>query len=535
MTSRLLLPLLALTALACTASPSGPAAPLVVAGPAVRAGSDGPAGRAAVRGAAPDPDEQPALTIYNADFGVVRELLAIDLVAGVNDVSVADMTMLLEPDSVMLRDADGRRALRILEQNYRNDPVTQELLLSLFEGETIEFLTVREGIELRVPGRIVRSGYVPPGQAGGYDRFGNYRPPPQVGSSQPIIEVDGALRFSLPGLPLFPSLSDDTVLQPTLRWLIETDAAGACRAELAYVTGGLNWEADYNLVSPEDADTLDLVGWITMQNQTGKTFRDAHIKLMAGDVNKIEEGAAGGRMTADYAAREMAMGAPVVTEKAFDEFHLYTLARRTTLRDRETKQVEFVRAAGIPSRRLYVYDGAAIDRNRWNGWDATSLRSNPDYGTQSNPKVWVMREFENDEASGLGIPLPKGKLRFYTRDSDGQLEFTGENLIDHTPKDETVRVYTGNAFDLVGERVRTDFRVDNDQDWIDESFRITLRNHKDEAVEFRVVEHLYRWVNWELRDVSFEYEQTDSRTVEARVTVPADGEAVLTYTAHYTW
>jgi hypothetical protein len=256
---------------------------------------------------------------------------------------------------------------------------------------------------------------------------------------------------------------------------------------------------------------------------------------MAGDVSKIEEGTSGGHMLAAYAAREMAKGAPVVTEKAFDEFHLYTLARPTTLRDSETKQVEFVRAAGIPSRRLYVYDGAAIDRNRWNGWDATALRNNPDYGTQSNPKVWVMREFENDEASGLGIPLPKGKLRFYTRDADGQLEFTGENLIDHTPKDETVRVYTGNAFDLVGERVRTEFRVSNDQDWIDESFQITLRNHKIEPVEFRVVEHLYRWTNWELRDPSFEYAKTDSQTVEARITVPADGEAVLTYTVHYSW
>jgi hypothetical protein len=381
----------------------------------------------------------------------------------------------------------------------------------------------------------VRSGYVPPSLAGGYDRYGNWRPPLPGGSTQPIIEVDGALRFSLPGQPLFPSLADDTVLQPTLRWLIETESAGPCQAELAYVTAGLNWEADYNIVSPEHADTLDIVGWITMQNQTGKTFHDARIKLMAGDVNKIEEGVVGGRLAADYASREMSKSGPAVTEKAFDEFHLYSLARATTLRDRETKQVEFVRGDGISSRRLYVYDGAAIDRNRWSGWDATSLRNNPDYGTQSNPKVWVMREFENTEENGLGLPLPKGKLRFYTRDEDGQLEFTGENLIDHTPKDETVRVYTGNAFDLVGERVRTDFKVDNDQDWLDESFTITLRNHKTEAVEFRVVEHLYRWVNWEIRDADFEFDKTDSQTIEARIRVPADGEVVLNYTAHYTW
>jgi hypothetical protein len=520
---------LALLGLACSASPAGPA---LLPGPAPKPAT---VTTRAARPASNDPDTAPALTIYNSDFGVVRELVSLELVEGVNDVSVAGMTMSLEPDSVMLRDAAGRRALRILEQNYRNDPVSQELLLSLFEGETIDFLALRDGIEFRIPGRIVRSGYLPPGMAAGYDRYGNWRPGRPGGSTQPIIEVDGKLRFSLPGQPLFPSLADDTVLQPTLRWLIETEAGGRCNAELAYVTGGLNWEADYNIVSPEHADTLDIVGWITMQNQTGKTFRDARIKLMAGDVNKIEEGAVGGRLGMDYAAREMSQSGPVVTEKAFDEFHLYTLARATTLRDQETKQVEFVRGEGVASQRLYVYDGAAIDRNRWNGWDAAALRNNPDYGTQSNPKVWVMREFENTEANGLGLPLPKGKLRFYTRDEDGQLEFTGENLIDHTPKDETVRVYTGNSFDLVGERVRTNFRVDDDQDWLDESFRITLRNHKTEAVEFRVVEHLYRWVNWEIRDAGFDFEQTDSQTIEARVTVPADGEAVLTYTAHYTW
>ncbi|HZJ71776.1 MAG TPA: hypothetical protein VFF36_12660, partial [Planctomycetota bacterium] len=249
----------------------------------------------------------------------------------------------------------------------------------------------------------------------------------------------------------------------------------------------------------------------------------------------VQPQAAGGRMMAAKAMEmDSRMGAPV-TEKAFDEFHLYTLARPTTLHDDETKQVEFVRGEGVKSQRLYVYDGAAIDPNQWNGWDSASLRNNPDYGTQSNKKVWVMREFVNSEENGLGLPLPKGTVRFYTRDADGQLEFTGENVIDHTPKDETVRLYTGNAFDLVGERVRKDFRVNDDEDWIDESFEITLRNHKQTAVEFRVVEHLYRWTNWELKASSAEFAKKDSQTIEFRVTVPPDGEQLVTYTVHYSW
>jgi hypothetical protein len=182
-----------------------------------------------------------------------------------------------------------------------------------------------------------------------------------------------------------------------------------------------------------------------------------------------------------------------------------------------------------------VYDGAAIDASQWAGWDAANLRTEPSYGTQTNKKVWVMREFRNSAGQGLGIPLPKGRVRFYRQGDDGQLEFTGENTIDHTPKDEDLRIYTGNAFDLVGERVRTDFKVDSNNHWLDEIFEITLRNHKQEEVEFRVVEHLYRWVNWEIRKPSMEWTKRDSQTIEFRVKVPVDGEKKLAYLVHYSW
>lgn len=482
----------------------------------------------------------PALTIYNQDFAVVRETIPLDLQEGVNSVRFADTTAHVEPDSVMLRDPEGRHALQILEQNYRADPVSQGLLLSLYEGKTIEFM-VRQGDEEKiVEGTIVRSGYMP--HQSGLSRYGQQYAQRQASfaygaSGQPIVEVDGRLRFQLPGMPLFPALADDTILKPTFHWVIETDSRGAFDAELSYVTGGMSWEADYNLVAPEEGDELDIVGWVTLDNQSGKTFEDARIKLVAGDVSKLQPDTTG---RAKFAASREAIGGaggmrPPVSEKSFDEYHLYTLQRPTTLHDRETKQVEFVRAAGVKSRRFYVYDGMQIDWDRYRRWDMQRIRQDQDYGTQSNPKVWVMREFENTEENNMGIALPKGRLRFYRRDDDGQLEFTGENIIDHTPRDETAKVYTGNAFDLVGERRRTSFKIDTSRKEIDESFEIKLRNHKKETVEIRVVEHLYRWVTWEITEHSNGFNKLDSQTIEFRVQLEPDEEKTLTYSVHYTW
>ncbi len=479
-----------------------------------------------------------ALTIYNQNFAVVRQTVPLDLKSGVNIVHFTETTAHLEPESVILRDPLGRYRLQILEQNYRSDPVSQQLLLALFEGQTIDFLAQYKDREEIIRGKIIRSGYVP--HQAGWQRYGQQYYQTQMaymqGAGQPIIEVDGKLRFSLPGQPLFPALGDGTILKPTLSWQLETDRTGKFDAELSYVTGGMRWQADYNLVAPEKGDVVDLVGWVTIDNQSGKVFENARIKLMAGDVSKLQPQdmyVLNGRI--DYAAKSGAM-APPVTEKTFDEYHLYTLQRPTTLHDRETKQVEFVRAANVKSERLYVYDGAWIDPNRYRGWTYENIRMDQNYGTQSNPKVWVMQEFKNSEANRLGMPLPKGRLRFYRRDDDGQLEFTGENVIDHTPKDETIRVYTGNSFDLTGERKRVNYRLDPVRNqWVDESFEIKVRNHKKEPVEVRVVEHLYRWVNWQIRIPSHKHSKTDSQTVEFRVTIPPDGEQVITYTVHYSW
>ncbi len=354
------------------------------------------------------------------------------------------------------------------------------------------------------------------------------------GAGQPIIEVGGKLQFTLPGIPFFPALTDDTILKPALDWILYSAQPARFDAELSYVSGGMSWNSDYNIVSPETGDTLDLVGWVTLDNQSGKQLDRAHIKLMAGDVNKMEPwnqqvfaGMAGGNAGRIDAASQ-------VSEKAFEDYHLYTLPRPTTLHDRETKQVEFLRAAGIRSTRLYVYDGYRPGAN-YNVYQ--DLRQIQQYGTQSDPHVWIMREFANSLANHLGVPVPKGRVRFYRRDRDGQMEFTGENEIDHTARDEVVRVYTGNAFDITGERRQTRFQSSLQQPggFVDEALEIKLRNHKKEAATVRVVEHLYRWSTWVITQESSTHRQADSRTIEYEVVLRPDEEKTLTCTAHYTW
>ena len=500
-----------------------------------------------------------ALTIYNQDFAVVRDVVPLDLKPGINHVRFADASAFLEASSVTLRDPAGRQKFQILEQNFRGDPISQELLLSLNEGKVIPFeVMTQDGAQTTrkiVSGKIIRSGYDPR-----IGREGYYGYPGNTGVSQPIIEVDGRLRFSLPGQPLFPALADNTILKPTLSWEIQADQPAKFNAELGYVTGGMRWDADYNLILPEKGDVLDLIGWVTMDNQSGKSFEQARIKLMAGDVNKVQDVDGLRRQFAIGGAFGGAGGAPVVTEKAFDEYHLYTLERPATLLDKEKKQVEFVRAEGVKSRPLYIYDGAKQQQPE--DFYFSTPFTQPDYGTESINKVWVMRELANSASNHLGLPLPKGKMRLYRRDADSQLEFVGENVIDHTPKDEIIRIRTGNAFDLVGERKRTDFNANfSDNPGVismidpntglpiasgsstnissgpcfDESFKITLRNHKSEPVEIRVVEHLYRWNNWQITKKSGDCRKIDAQTVEFPVQVKPDGEQELTYTVHYSW
>lgn len=463
-----------------------------------------------------------ALTVYNQNFAIVRETVPLDLKPGVNRVEFSGVTSQLEPESVLLRDpANGANSVVILEQSYRADPVSLNTLLNQNEGKIIDF-QVRNGDRWEIiKGKIIRGGTMPH--------------PPQP----PVIEIDGRLRFDLPGTPLFPSLGEGTQLKPALAWSLQAARAGHIDAELSYSSGGFNWNADYNIVQSAN-NSLDIAGWVTLENSSGKTFENAGVKLMAGDVRKIKPavppGMAGRAIGGIVGGVPGGFpGAPQVTEKAFDEYHLYTLARPVTLFDKESKQVEFIRTSNIKSDLIYVYDGAKIDWNRVHMQPPDYLRQDTNFGSQSHSKVWVMREFVNSKANQLGMPLPKGKVRFYRRDTDGRLEFTGEDSIDHTPRDERIRVFTGAAFDLTGERRRTRFQIDHARSSADESFEIVVRNRKTEPVQVRIVEHMYRWTTWDIPVSSIPFTKRDAQTVEFTVQLAPGESKTVTYAAQYRW
>ena len=457
----------------------------------------------------------PQVTIYNDGFATVKEERTLALAAGVSEVRVTDMSRQLEPDSVMLRELSAEPfGVQILEQSFVNDPLTEGLLLYQMEGKTLRFEEKREdGTVKEHVGKLVRSGYVPGG-----------------GSEQPIVEEDGAVRFSLPGQPVFEGIDPNAFLKPSLVWQIASKKAGECPIEVAYVTAGMSWEATYNLVMPaEGGDVFDFSGWISLRNDTGKDFVDAAVKLIAGDVQKVEQPVP--RMPKRMvfaAATEAEFDMP--EERAFDEFHLYTLPRTVRVRNNELKQVEFLRAAGVKGNRYYVYN-PLVGYGYYGG-----VQMDPDYGTTTDKKVGVRIEISNSETNGLGVPLPKGRMRLYRTDVDGRREFTGENQMDHLPKNELLKLDMGSAFDLVGERKRMDFQVDTTAKKMTESFEIKLRNRKEkDAVEIRVIEPLVRCANWKIVSSSLPYEKFDSHTIEFRAPVPADGETVLTYTVQYSW
>jgi len=456
----------------------------------------------------------PSLTIYNQNFAVVRDTVPMELKAGTGTVSYSGATAAVEPESVILRDATGKIAFQILEQSYRNDPADQSLLLKLFEGKTIDFEASGEhGKSVIIPGKIIR----------GADRQTNLAP---------IIEVEGKLRFDLPGKPLFPSLGDNTILQPTFTWQVASTAEAKLDAELAYVTGGFSWKSDYNLVLPEKGEGLDMVGWISVKNESGKTFENAKLKLLAGDVQKVQpQNLLAKSQSRTAGGMVMNMSAAQVTEKTFDEYHIYSVPRQVTLRDRETKQIEFSRAQGVNSTRFYVYDGSGF--SAYPGLRPYSGEA--DYGgNEGTKKVASFVEFKNSKENKLGIPLPKGRMRFYRADGE-QLQFIGEAEIDHTPKDETIRLKIGESFDLVGERKRTNFTKHQFRDDATESFEIKLRNRKTEPAEIRVVEHLFRWANWTITDSTLPHVKQNAQRIEFRVPLAADEEKVITYTVKYTW
>jgi len=448
-----------------------------------------------------------AVTIYNQGTALVQDRRVFELDEGENLVNFTDVASSIDPTSVVLTSLTDPEGTVVLEQNYVYDLVDVSALLERYLDEQIE-VVAEDGTEY--------SGWLLSGRGG------------TIILRQDDGEVIVISSDSIRDLR-FPALPDGLITRPTLRWLLSSAQAGEQEIELTYLTGGINWTADYNLLLATDNRSLDLNGWVTLTNTSGTTYTDALVKLVAGDVNRLPEP----QMMYDLAEAETRVqavpAASPVQQREFYEYHLYEITRPVTVGNNETKQVEFVSGTGIPASTYYVYR-AGIP---FYGYRSPIIDRG--YGQTGITDVQNYLEFSTSEEDGLGADLPAGRIRVYQEDIDGAALLIGENRIDHTPEGEKVEIYLGNAFDLVGERRQTDFRLLS-SNVIEETYEIRLRNRKDEqTVEIRVPETLFRWSNWEILQASHEYEKTDSSTIEFRVNVEPQSETVITYTVRYTW
>lgn len=446
------------------------------------------------------------LTIYNQGTALVQDRRTFALQAGVSTLDFTDVAASIDATSVSFKSLTDPNGTSVLEQNYVYDLVGSGALLERYLDQQIEIVT-EDGTTFSGQLLSGRNGEIILKQADGQVTV----------VSQSVIRD---LRF--------PALPDGLITRPTLRWLLDS-LGGDQQVELTYLTGGLNWTADYIFLLANDNTALDLNGWITLTNTSGATFEDAKLKLVAGDVNRLPQpqdmGFADGMVAAEYERNEV----DKVEQRDFNEYKLYEIPRPVTVADNETKQVEFVSGANIPARTFFVYEGGGY----FGGYYGPI--TDQYYGQTGITDVQNWLEFTTGADNNLDAALPAGRVRVYQEDVDGSALLIGENSIDHTPKGEDVQIYLGNSFDLVGERKQTNF-VFLSSNVIEETFEIRLRNRKeDQAVEIRVPEHLYRWSNWEILNSSDPFTKTNSATAEFRVTVEPGEEKVITYTVRYTW
>ncbi|MFO1318572.1 MAG: hypothetical protein U1F52_03065 [Burkholderiales bacterium] len=446
-------------------------------------------------------------------YAVVRHERPIDLTPGRNEVRFTDVAGFIDPTTVSFQSLTDPAGTRVVEQNFQFDLVSTDKLLQKFVDRRITVDQVRGDHTESVAGTLLstQGGIV-------------------------LLQDDGTVKtLSHNASVTLPSLPGGLITRPTLVWDLFAGKPGRHTARVAYQTTGITWWTDYNLTYAEGRGLqdcrLDVGAWVSILNQSGASYPDARLKLIAGDVHRAPAAAPSPKLMM-RAAEAMVADAPAgFVEKQFFEYHLYTLGRPTSLPDNSTKQIElFPALAGVTCEKTLVYVGAAdygvggepyVDRN---------------FGPTGNRKVDTYLSFRNAQENGMGVALPAGRVRVSKLDpADGTLEFIGEDRIDHTPRNETVLLKLGSAFDVVGERRQTDFKLDTGRKTMTEEIEVRIRNRKDVPVKVIVKENLYRWSQWRITAATHEYQKQDARTVHFPLVVGEDREAVLRYTVRYTW
>jgi hypothetical protein len=427
------------------------------------------------------------ITVYNGNLGLVKDVREVRLDPGLIETHFMDVAAQIDPTSVLLRSLTDPIGLKILEQNYEYDLLSSEKLMEKYVGRKVRL----------------------------YQSNGTFQEATLLSTRGPVYDINGQIHMGQFGSVVLPALPENLVSKPTLAWLLRNTRPAPQRVEASYLTGGISWKSDYVMLINATDSRADLTGWVTINNQSGATYRDAALKLVAGDVNRAA--------SRDDSRRAMEMAAkatsPAVADREFKsegffEYHLYTLDGRTTIKESQTKQLTLLSAADIPVDKRFIYYGAA-------SYHRTQ------YGVPiSNQKVGVYLDIRNTKENRLGVPLPKGKVRVYKADASGSQQLIGEDWIDHTPKDERVRIKMGEAFDVVGERVQKDWkRIGSNLYEIE--WEITLRNHKKEGVTIEVIEPMPG--DWEILKTSHPHEKLQAFTARWSIPVPQEGAATLGY------
>ena len=430
-----------------------------------------------------------AVTIYNQDLALVKDTREFPLPAGESALRFEDVAAKIDPRTVAVRSTTAPDALGVVEQNYVFDLISPRKLMDKYVGHDVELVETDENLKTATTKAVLLSN-----------------------NDGPVYRIGDKIAIGHPGRVVLPALPDELYARPTLLWRLANDGPPRHRVEVSYLTGGLSWAADYVAVVNGDDTKLDLTGWVTLTNTSGTRYDDAMLKLVAGQLNRA-------KVEQPFAAETMALtrrAAPKFTEEEFFEYHLYTLDRRTTLADNETKQMRLLAGNDVPLKKTYLIVGQPA-------WFRSRLG---DLGRDLPVSVFL--ELKNDAASHLGMALPAGTVRLYKQDKSGAEQLIGEDSIRHTPKDEVVRLKAGDAFDIVATRTQTDFRQTNSKPYnVEAAFEVKIRNHKKEAVTVTLREPAGG--DWKVIESSHKAIKVDAATIGFDVPVPADGEAVVTY------
>jgi len=430
-----------------------------------------------------------AITIYNSNIGLVKDTRLIELKPGIHELKFMDVAGKIDPTTVHIKSLINGPSLNVLEQNYEYDLLSPQKLLEKYVGQKVQLATFNNETKKE---EIVEATLLS-------TQGGN------------IFQIGDKIHIGHYGRILLSKIPENLISQPTLVWVLESRLSRPQKVEASYLTSGINWKADYVAVLNKLDTMTDMTGWVTIDNRSGATYQNALLKLVAGDIHRVK-----GEMRMDY-ARPMAAAKEVsqqFKEESFFEYHLYTLDRRTTIKDNQTKQMSLLDANQVPVKKLFIFSGQP--HYYYSRYDQRTNKQ----------KVGVFLELENTKKNNLGIPLPKGTIRVYKEDKDGSLQFVGEDRIDHTPKDEKIKIKIGEAFDVVGERVQTEYKHLG-YNLYEVAFEVSLRNHKKEDIKVLVEEPIPG--DWEMLSNTHSYEKLSSNLIRFEVPVAKDKEVKVKY------